>query len=141
MKKLIVAISIFMLGILTLINVINPYQIYKQITLEDFYNKITLAFKKNDCVGIYNARSDNYQNQNLFSTFVIECEKNKQTRREDVTVHKFWVENNKGYVYRTHISCLSAKCIGKDKSESSLVKTFYFKNGRWTIADEEIDFL
>lgn len=137
MGKLFSAFAILILGIVTLIYVADPYQLYKELSFKAFYENIEKAIEKLDCVSMYEYKSNAYQDSNRFDYFVLKCEENKKSFIEKVEVHSLWVVGDNGYVDRTRISCLTGACTGEGKLEKREVKRYLFINGKWVIPDDE----
>ena len=137
MGKLIVAIGILVIGIVTLIYVVNPYQIYKETSFKSFYENLSSSIKKLDCAAIYSAKSDSFKAKVRFDYYVLSCEGAKTSLSENINVHRIWVTGNTGYADRTRISCFSTNCAGEKRIEKRETKKYLFIGGRWTIQDSD----
>jgi len=136
MGKLLLAFVVLIGGIVALIYVADPFQIYKETSFKSFYENIEKAIEKLDCAGIYYYKSDEFKNNYRFDYYVLKCEEEKTSLIEKIEVHNLWVIKDTGYVDRTRISCLNANCTGEGMLEKREVKKYLFKNGKWTITDD-----
>jgi hypothetical protein len=135
--KLIFSFVIMVAGIVLLIYVVDPYQIYKETAFKSFYENLEKSIEKLDCVNVYNYKSDEYKNRVRFDYYVLNCEGNKTTFIEEVEIHNLWVVGDTGYADTTRTSCISADCTGEGKLENREVKRYLFIKGKWTIPDND----
>lgn len=136
MKKPIILLGI-LIAIFVGIYLLNPVQIYKQITLKTFYSKLTSAIKTNDCATIYSLRSDNFKSSTSQNKYISECQGSSQPFSTSYTVYSYNVQDNIGYVDRLYVACKTSDCTGQNRHEDRLKKKYLFINGNWTIPDDE----
>ena len=58
MIKLTLAFLILVVGVVGIIYVVDPYQLYKENSFKSFYKNVETAIEKLDCSAIYNYKSD-----------------------------------------------------------------------------------
>lgn len=137
MGKLISAVLILVIGIIALVYVFDPYQKYKESSLKSFNNSLTSAIEKHDCTAIYQLKNSSFRTRTTFDKFIFSCSAIKKPMSDEIKVHKIWVINDTGFVDRTRTTCLTEACLDKDRIVDRSIKRYFFKNGNWSLTDED----